>query len=134
MGMSMITENKTAQLITKLIRETAKGNVQWEFVEAPNSLNSETEQSVPLYLEAKYKSKLLGVYDRRLKHFTDLDEYYWSESIGFCIVDTSGRVVWESNNPSPALLDLFNTAREQASGIDDIFDDLLNDDTFDEFL
>ena len=123
----MSTENKTAQLITKLIRETAKGNVQWEVKDAPRSLNNETEQSVPLYLQAEYKGKLLGVYDLRSKNFTDVDEYYWSESIGFCIVDSRGRVVWESNEHSPALLDLFNTAREQASGIDDILDDLLSD-------
>jgi hypothetical protein len=38
-----------------------------------------------------------------------------------------GQVVWESNEHSSALLDLFNTARERASGIDDILDDLLED-------
>ncbi len=123
----MSTESKTAQLITKLIRETAKGNVKWKVEDSPSSLSNETERSVPLYLQTEYKGKLLGVYDLRSKHFTDVDEYYWSESIGFCIVDTMGRVVWESNEYSPALLDLFKTAREQASGIDDILDDLLGD-------
>lgn len=123
----MSTENKTAQLITKLIRETAKGNVKWVVEEAPRSLNFETEQSVPLYLQTKYKDKILGIYDLRSKHFTDVDEYYWSESIGFCIVDNKGRVVWELKEYSPALLDLFNTAREQVAGIDDILDDLLSD-------
>lgn len=123
----MSTKNTTAQLITKLIRESAKGNVKWNVEEAPRSLNYETEQSVPLYLQTEYKNKTLGVYDLRSKHFTDVDEYYWSESIGFCIVDDEGRVVWESYESSPALLDLFNTAREQAAGIDDILDDLLND-------
>lgn len=123
----MSTENKTAQLITKLIRETAKGNVKWNVEDAPRSLNYETEQSVPLYLQTEYKDKILGVYDLRSKQFTDADEYYWSESIGFCIVDDKGRVVWESKEYSPALLDLFNTAREQAAGIDDILDDLLSD-------
>lgn len=123
----MSTENKTAQLITKLIRETAKGNLKWNVEDAPRSLNYETEQSVPLYLQTEYKDKILGVYDLRYKHFTDVDEYYWSESIGFCIIDDKGRVVWESKEFSPALLDLFNTAREQAAGIDDILDDLLSD-------
>jgi len=123
----MSTENKTAQLITKLIRETSKGHVRWEVKDAPRALNHDTEQSVPLYLQTKYKGKLLGVYDLRTKSFHDEHEYYWSESIGFCIVDDHGRVVWEANEYSPALLDLFNTAREQASGIDDILDDLLGD-------
>jgi hypothetical protein len=47
----MNTENKAAQLITKLIRETSKGNVKWDVEDAPRSLNYETEQSVPLYLQ-----------------------------------------------------------------------------------
>lgn len=123
----MSTENKTAQLITKLIRETAKGNVKWVVEEPPRSLNYETEKSVPLYLQAEYKNKILGLYDIRSKNYTDVEEYYWSDSIGFCIVDNQGRVVWESNEYSPALLDLFNTAREQAAGLDDILDDLLSD-------
>ena len=123
----MSTESKTAQLITKLIRETAKGNVEWEVKNPPRSLNSETEQSVPLYLQADYKGKLLGVYDLRTKSYTDVDEFYWSESIGFCIVDAKGRVVWESTESSPALFDLFSSAREQASGIDDILSELLDD-------
>jgi len=123
----MSTESKTAQLITKLIRETAKGNVKWEVEDVPRALNAETEQSVPLYLQTEYKGKILGVFDLRSKYFTDVDEYYWTEGVGFCIVDGRGRVVWESTEPSPALLDLFNTAREQASGIDDILDNLLED-------
>lgn len=125
----MSTESKTAQLITKLIRETAKGNVKWEVEDAPRALNAETEQSVPLYLETEYKGKTLGVFDLRTKYFTDVNEYYWSEGVGFCIVDDRRRVVWESRESSPALLDLFNTAREQASGIDEILDDLLGDET-----
>lgn len=123
----MSTESKTAQLITKLIRETAKGNIKWQVKDAPRALNHDTEQSVPLYLQAEYKGKNLGVYDLRIKSFYDEHEYYWSESIGFCIVDDFGRVVWESSEYSPALRDLFSTAREQASGIDDILDDLLGD-------
>jgi hypothetical protein len=121
----MTTENKIAQLITKLIRETAKGNVKWKIEKAPRSLNYETESSVPLYLQTEYKGKLLGIYDHRSKYFNE-GEGYWHEGIGFCIVNGGGKVIWVLNDYSPALLDLFNTAREQVSGIDDILDDLLN--------
>jgi len=127
MGLNMNIESKTAKLVTKLIRETSKGNIDWEVMTAPKALNQDTEQSVPLYLQTEYKGKKLGVYDLRRKSFYDEHEYYWSESVGFCIVDGYGRVVWEADEYFPALLDLFNTAREQASGIDDILDDLLDD-------
>lgn len=121
----MERENKTMQLITKLIRETAKGEIKWRVKDAPKSLNQATEREVPLYLETSYKGKFLGIYDVRSKSFFDEHAFYWSESVGFCIVDIGGRVVWELNEYFPALLDLFNTAREQASGINEIIDDLL---------
>lgn len=123
----MSIEEKAAQLITKLIRETSKGNVKWEVEHAPSPLCHETEQSVPLYLQAEYKGKTLGLYELRAKYFTDEDEFHWTQSVGLCIVDRAGRVLWELRDPSLALFDLFNTAREQASGIDDILDDLLED-------
>lgn len=121
----MKMESKTMQLITKLIRETAKGEIEWRVKDAPRSLNQATEREVPLYLETNYKGKRLGIYDVRSKSFFDEHAFYWNESIGFCIVDSSERVVWELAEYFPALLDLFNTAREQASGVNDILDDLL---------
>lgn len=123
----MSTENKTASLITKLIRGTAKGLIKWEVKNAPGSLNFESERSVPLYLQTKYKGKLLGIYNIRAKHFYDEHAFHWTESIGFCIVDRMDRVLWESDEYSPALQDLFNTAREQASGINDILNSLLDE-------
>lgn len=123
----MDTESKTAQLITKLIRETSKGNVQWEVRDAPRALSQATEQVIPLYLQTQYKGKFLGVYEVRTKSFYDEHDYYWLEGLGFCVVDNQGRVIWELKEYSPALRDLFDTAREQASGINDILNDLLGD-------
>lgn len=127
MGLKMNTENKVIQLITQLIRETANGTVKWVVSETPYSLNQDTEQSVPLFLQTEYKGKTIGLYDLRVKHFYDEHDYYWSELIGFCVIDQLRRVVWETTEYSQALRDLFNTAREQASGINDILDDLLRD-------
>jgi len=122
----MNTESKITKLITKLIRETSKRDVIWVIRDAPRALNRDTEKSVPLFLQTEYKGKLLGIYDARSKDFYDEHSFYWSESIGFCILDKQDRVIWESDEYSQALLDLFNTAREQASGIDNILDDLLD--------
>lgn len=121
----MSSNSKTEQLVKKLLDETKNGNIEWKVCESPRSLNQETEQSVPLFLKTKYKEKFIGVYDLRSKHFYDEHEFYWSESIGLCIVDNFDRVVWEANEYFPALLDLFNTAREKAAGLDDILNDLI---------
>lgn len=122
----MNTDSKTTLLLTKLIRETSSGKVRWEVRDAPKSLNQATEQVVPLYLQTEYKGKILGLYEVRSKYFHDEDVFSWSEGIGFCIVDDQQRVIWESTQYSPALKDLFDTAREQASGINGILDDLLD--------
>lgn len=121
----MHIDEKIAQLITLLIRETSSGGIEWNVVDPPRSLNHETEQSVPLFLQTVFKGKSLGVYDLRTKYYTDVDEYHWTEGVGFCIIDARQRVVWDTSEATPALLDLYTTAREQASGIDDILNDLL---------
>lgn len=117
--------SKTEQLVKKLLNETKSGDIDWEVCETPRSLDQDTEQSVPLFLKSEYKGKYIGVYDLRTKHFYDEHEFYWSESIGLCIVDDRDRVVWEANEYFPALLDLFNIAREKAAGLDDILNDLI---------
>ncbi len=123
----MNIESKTSKLITKLMRETINGNVSWQVMEPPSALDEATERVIPIYLQAKYKNTFVGIYEVRSKSFYDEHSFYWTESIDFCIVNEEGKVIWEANEYSPALLDLFNTAREQASGIDDLLDDLLED-------
>lgn len=121
----MMPDDRTTQLIAMLLSETEKGALDWQAADAPSALVSGTESQVPLYLGAYFKGKYFGVYDLRTKSFYDEHDYYWYESIGFCITDINNRVLWESREYNQVLLDLFNAAREQASGINDIFHDLL---------
>lgn len=123
----MGTESKAEQLITKLIRETTSGSVSWSIRSTPFGLDHGTEDIIPLYLETNYKGQRIGVYLRRYKSFVDEYDFHWSEDIGFCLTDGEGRVVWEYEERSPTLVDLFSTAREQASGIGDLLDDLLGE-------
>ncbi len=123
----MNIESKTAQLVTKLMRETAEGSVSWKVEDVPDALWKGTESIIPLYLQTNYKGTRIGIYEVRSKHFYDEPEYYWTEGLGLCVVDPYGKVTWESREYSPALQSLYETAREDASGIDNILDDLLND-------
>lgn len=127
MGLTMILESKTEKLVKILLNETISGSIKWSVSETPRSLNQETEQSVPLFLKTEYKGKYIGVYDLRTKSFYDEHEFYWSESIGLCIIDNNDRVVWVTDEYFPELLDLFNAAREKAAGLDELLDDLLDD-------
>ncbi|WP_252176155.1 hypothetical protein [Endozoicomonas sp. 4G] len=105
------------QLITQLIRETIANNLTWAVKPPPYSLKQATENYVPLYIEGEYRNTRIGIYEIRQKYFTDIDEYHWTENLGICIVQDPEIVVWQVEEYSPALKELFNMARHQASGI-----------------
>jgi len=121
----MSENSKTEQLVKQLLVESKSGNIKWDVYETPRALNQETEQKVHLFLKTEYKGKSIGVYDLRTKDFYDEHEFYWSESIGLCIVNENDLVIWEANEYFPELLDLFNVAREKSAGLEDILDDLI---------
>lgn len=123
----MNMDNKTTQLMTKLIRETSSGKIEWKPKDAPKSVVQGTEDIVPLFFEAKYKDKWIALFLRRYKSFYDEHAYYWEESLVFAVLDSADRVLWETSDYSPALRDLFETVREQVAGIDGLLDNLLDD-------
>ena len=117
----MSKNNQKDELITQLLRETLGKNISWSVVSPPYSLAQATESYVPVYLETNYKSTRIGVYEIRNRNYTDYDEFYWSDSLGICIVhDPNDVVVWQVEEYSPALSELFQLAREQASGLNNI--------------
>jgi len=123
----MDVEDKAEKLIVQLTRETYENKVKWLAKDAPSNLQSGTEDLFPLYLEATYKKTIVGIFQRRYKNFYDEHDYYWGEDVGFCVLDNEERILWEYNQRSAALVNLFDAAREQASGIDDILDGLLSE-------
>ncbi|SEN35742.1 hypothetical protein [Nitrosomonas marina] len=123
----MDIEDKSEKLIVKLTRETYSASVSWEVKKPPTGLTEGSNDVFPLYLETHYKNVDIGLFQKRYKHFYDELEYSWAEEIGMCITGEQGRVLWEYKESSPALLNLFEAAREQASGINGILDNLLED-------
>ena len=121
----MNIDEKTEQLIILLTRETFSGNVNWENTQAPAGLVKGTEDFYPLFLQTIFKNTVIGLYQRRYKHFHDEFEFYWCEEIGMCVVGDYEAIVWEYNARSSTLINLFEAAREQASGIGGILDGLL---------
>jgi hypothetical protein len=121
----MNIDNKSEQLIILLTRETFSGEVKWKNEQAPAGLVKGTEDYYPLFLKTVYKGTTIGLFQRRYKHFYDEFEFYWCEEIGMCVVGDYDAVVWEYKERSSALINLFEAAREQASGIGGILDNLL---------
>ena len=113
-------EDKREQLLAKLIRATLENKIIWKLKKPPYSLNQATENYVPLYFETNYNNTRIGVYEIREKSFTDVDEYYWIEKLGICIVQEPEVVVWQDEGYSPALNELFNMVRHYVSGLDNL--------------
>ena len=116
----MTTNNRKDELITLLLRDTLNSSLTWSVETAPYSLRQATEAYVPLYLTTTFRGTYIGIYERRNKHFTDVDEFYWMETLGICIIQGADDVVWQVEENSPALLELYELAREQASGLNDL--------------
>lgn len=122
----MSANEKAIKLITKLNRETSKGEVKWSAETPPKALTTATESEVFVYFEAKYKDKYVAVFERKSKYFYDEHEFYWSESQVFAVLDRQQRVLLEFEENSPALSDLMATVREQVADLDGLLDDLLD--------
>lgn len=122
----MNIDSKTTQLMTKLMRETSSNKLEWKPRDAPKGVVQGTDDIIPLFFQAKYKEKWVGIFLRRSKSFYDEHAFYWEERLVFAIIDLNDRVLWETSEYSPALRDLFETVREQAAGIDTLLDNLLD--------
>ncbi|WP_345871477.1 hypothetical protein [Shewanella algae] len=116
----MITDNQKDQLITQVLRETLSRSITWSVMTPPSALAHATQNFIPLYIETDFRGKRIGIYECRFRNYTDYDEFYWSETLGICIVQDPDIVVWQVEEYSPALRELFQLAREQAAGLGDL--------------
>lgn len=124
----MAFKSKTTQLIAKMVRLTSEDLIIWEEKDPTPSITRGSDDVVPIFFKAKYKDKIFAIFKRRTQqYYGETDSFYWNEGIVFSVLNTGGRVIWESSENSPAMLDLFETVSEKAAGIDGLLDDLLDD-------
>lgn len=122
----MELKDKIEKLAIVLTRETYSGNLIWFEREAPNSLIEGTGHIIPLFFACEYKGKLIGLYIKRYKYYYDELEWSWCEDQGMCVIGENDKIIWDYDKHSIAVVNLIEAAREQASGINDIIDELLN--------
>ncbi|MGL9611008.1 hypothetical protein [Escherichia coli] len=60
------------------------------------------------------------------RYYFDEHEWSWAEGLVLAIVTPSYKTLWETFEQTQALRDLFNSVSKQASGFNDIVEDLLN--------
>ncbi|WP_035242179.1 hypothetical protein [Desulfobacter vibrioformis] len=123
----METKDKIEKLAIALTKETYLGQIKWQEREAPYSLIEGTNNIIPLFLIGMYKGKCIGLYSVRYKYYYDEMQWSWTEDQGICFIGENDNIIWEYSQHSGAVVNLFEAAREQASGINEIIDELLTD-------
>ena len=118
---------ETINLFTKLNELTIGGELEWNTSRIPSWTNVGTGYEVFDYFTSIRGGKILAIYERRYKHYTDYDEFYWSSEIVFCILESESRVIWDYYEKNNALIDLYESVRTQVADLDTLFDDIVND-------
>ncbi|MBC3438962.1 hypothetical protein HU735_26440 [Pseudomonas sp. BW16M2] len=121
----MNTEDKMAQLVEQVLKATYRGDISWRVDQPPPSLTRATDNFVPVYLEARYKGKNLVIFEQREKYWHDEENSSWTNSVHFG-VEVAGIIVSDYSQYSPMLRQLYEVARNNASNIDSLLNDLLD--------
>lgn len=119
-------QDKSIKLILSLNKNTKNKTLSWEVVDTPSTFDDGTEDIIPVLYICNSNGKKLALYLRRYRHFLDEHEFYWAEKKCLSIINDKYQIIWESGEQGQAINDLYSTVTEQASGIDDLLNDLLD--------
>jgi hypothetical protein len=124
----MHPEEKVTALIVKLNKLSSLGQIKWEVRDAPRAILRGTDDYIPLFMSTSYKGQRFGLFEHRYQAYDgEHERFYWTNRIVLALLDWEDRALWETNSQTPALFDLFETARKKVSNIDGLLDELLDD-------
>jgi hypothetical protein len=133
--------DRDLQAMLKLIELTQTGIIEWEVSKPWGDLKENDDTQYSSVFVATYAAKKLRLFrrSRRIDRPSMYDiasavavnlfdrekKYpYWQTDVVLQVTDNSGASLWEFPNKS-ALHDLLAAVRKQASGVDELIDDLL---------
>ncbi len=117
-------EDKVSKFILELIKKTKKKDLIWVTSTRTPSFPDGGERHVDLVYETTISDKKFRIYKYQIKLFRDEYEYEWSERIKLEAIDGGYNVIYEVPYQY-SLFNLYETVREQTSGIEDLIDTLL---------
>ncbi|MEI7085465.1 hypothetical protein WCU61_05250 [Pectobacterium versatile] len=119
-------QDKNTKLILALNKNTKNKSLSWSILDTPPSFDEGTEDRIPVLYVCTYKEKNLALYLRRYRYFHDEHEFYWAEKKCLAIINSQYQILWEADEQGQPINDLYSTVTEQASGVDDLLNDLLD--------
>ncbi|WP_276971012.1 hypothetical protein [Tatumella ptyseos] len=121
-----MADERSIKLAAALNRETVNNNITWHVMDAPETLTIATNDIMQVIYWAKYKDKKMVIFSRQYRYYFDEDEWTWAEGLVLSIVSNDFKQIWADYEESQALRDLYKTVTKQASGFNDLLDDLLS--------
>lgn len=121
-----MNQDKVTKLVLTLNKSTKFKNMMWIAYSTPSYFLEGTDDVISVLYLSEYKEKEFALYVRKYKYYYDEHEYVWAQRICLAVINDGKNIIWETDKPEQPLSDLYATVTEQASGIDDLLDDLLN--------
>lgn len=119
-------DEKSVKLAAILNRETVNKNITWHVNDAPDTLTYASNDILQVIYWTVFKNKKIVLFKKQYRHYFDEDEWTWAEGLSLCIVSDDFKPLWENDEQSQALRDLYKNVTKQASGFNDLLDDLIN--------
>jgi len=92
-----IVEN-LSKIIVKLIKDTRAGTLKWD--DDSTYVESGEDRIIGKPYSATLNGQILRIYKYRHKHYTDFDQFNWSESYRIEFIDVEGNSEWIFPNTS----------------------------------
>lgn len=136
-----MSEDKFNQAILKIFKLTHLGVIEWVKATVPKSLSQGSDSVFPLYFEAEYQGRKLGLFRERLRRnvvasatmktvaaYTGegiKEGLQWVDSDRLVLLDDDGELAYSFPH-SRVIRDMLETVRYKTSGVDQFLDELLN--------
>lgn len=119
------TTNREERFISKLIKDTQNGEIEWETDDTRITLPS-SERRVSKIYRTEINGKNLRLYEYNIKYFRDEDEWDWVERVRLEIIDEENDSIFEFGYDY-SLYKLYYAIRKASSGADEFMKEFLNE-------
>ena len=118
--------SREERFISKLIRDTKKGEIEWTDQSNNMPVLSGNEKVISKVYTCKISGKNLRIYELQVKHYRDEDIWEWDEIVRLELCDDDGVSLYVFGHYY-SLYKLFNAIRKSNSGVDDFMKGFLNE-------
>lgn len=122
----IVRSNLEERFISKLIRDTKKGDLKWDKNDRISLILPDSEKVVSKVYVTEIDEKKFRIYEFQFKSYKNIEDWDWVERVRLELFDTDGITLFKFNYDY-SLYKLFNSIRKSNSGIDDLMKGFLKE-------